>query len=67
MVSFIKGEKSPLCFGMILNRPLSVADLKQFCKHQWAKIPPQRHKRLIASYHKRLITVFVAKGGTAGY
>ncbi len=46
------------------RKPSNVAELKQFCKEKWAKIPPQRCKRLIASYHKRLIAVVAAKGGT---
>ena len=33
-----------------LEKPPSVAKLKQFCKDAWAKIPPQWCKRLIASY-----------------
>ncbi len=42
----------------------NVAELKQFCKEEWAKIPPQRCERLIASYRKRLIAVVAVKGGT---
>jgi len=34
------------------RKPYNVAELKQFCKEYWAKIPPQR---LIASYRNRLI------------
>jgi len=41
-----------------------VAELKQFCKKECAKIPPQRCERLIASYRKRLVAVVAAKGGT---
>ncbi len=37
-----------------------MAELKQFCKEEWAKIPPQRCERLIDSY--RLIAVVAAKG-----
>ncbi len=44
----------------------NVAELKQFCK-EWVKIPPQWCERLIASYHKRLIAVVAAKGGTTSY
>ncbi len=44
-------------------KPSNVAALKQFCK-EWAKIPPQRWERLIASYRKCLIAVVAAKGGT---
>ncbi len=46
---------------------LQVAELKQFCKEEWAKIHPQRCERLIASYRKCLIAVVAAKGGTTSY
>ncbi len=48
-------------------KPSNVAELKQFCKEEWARIPPQRCNRLIASYRKRLIAVVAAKGGTTSY
>ncbi len=46
------------CCGMTLKRrfmlkPSNVAELQQFCQDEWAKIPPQRCNRLIASYRKR--------------
>ncbi|KAK3552739.1 hypothetical protein QTP86_022149, partial [Hemibagrus guttatus] len=40
------------------RKPSNVAELQQFCKDEWAKIPPQRCNRLIASYGKRLIAVY---------
>ncbi len=43
-------------------KPSNLAELKQFCKEEWAKIPPQRCERLVASYRKRLIAVVAAKG-----
>ncbi|KAK3572505.1 hypothetical protein QTP86_034294, partial [Hemibagrus guttatus] len=43
------------------RKPSNVAELQQFCKDEWAKIPPQRCNRLIASYGKRLIAVVAAK------
>ncbi|KAK3527885.1 hypothetical protein QTP86_010205 [Hemibagrus guttatus] len=49
------------------RKPSSVAELQQFCKDEWAKIPPQRCNKLIASYGKRLIAVVVAKGGPTSY
>ncbi len=49
------------------RKPSNVAELKQFCKEEWAKIPPQRCERLIASYRKRLIAFLAAKGGTTSY
>ncbi|KAK3549437.1 hypothetical protein QTP86_001436 [Hemibagrus guttatus] len=32
------------------RKPSNVAELQQFCKDEWAKIPPQCCNRLIASY-----------------
>lgn len=49
------------------RKPSSVVKLQQFCKNEWAKIPSQCCKRLTASYHKRLITIFAAKGGSTSY
>ncbi len=49
------------------RKPSNVAELKQFCKEEWAKIHPQRCERLIASYRKHLIAVVAAKGGTTSY
>ncbi len=48
-------------------KPSNVAELKQFCKEEWAKIPPQRCERLNASYRKHLIAVVAAKGCTTSY
>ncbi len=45
----------------------NAAELKQFCKKQWAKIPPLRGGSLIASYRERLISVVAAKGGSTSY
>ncbi|MBN3290480.1 TCB1 transposase, partial [Polypterus senegalus] len=49
------------------RKPSNKAELQQFCKDEWAKIPPERRKRLIASYRKRLIAVIAAKGGPTSY
>lgn len=50
------------------TRKLSnVAELKQFCKEEWTKTPPQRRERLITSYRKRLVAFVAAKGGTTSY
>ncbi len=46
------------------QKPSNVAELKQLCKEEWAKIPPQRCERLIACYCKHLIAVIAAKGDT---
>ncbi len=48
-------------------KPSNVAELKQFCKEEWAKIHPQWCERLIASHSKRLIAVVSAKGATTSY
>ncbi|KAK3548405.1 hypothetical protein QTP70_012647 [Hemibagrus guttatus] len=50
-----------------VRKPSNVAELQQFCKDEWAKIPPQRCNRLTASYGKRLIAVVAAKGGPTSY
>uniref|UniRef100_A0A803JW23 Tc1-like transposase DDE domain-containing protein n=1 Tax=Xenopus tropicalis TaxID=8364 RepID=A0A803JW23_XENTR len=49
------------------RKPSNKAELQQFCKDEWAKIPPERCKRLAASYRKRLIAVIAAKGGPTSY
>ncbi len=49
------------------RNPSNVIELKQFCKEEWAKIPPQQSERLIASYRKRLIAAVAAKGDTISY
>ncbi len=49
------------------QNPSNVTELKQFCKEEWAKIPPRRCERLIASYRKRLIAVIAAKCDTTSY
>ncbi|KAK3542759.1 hypothetical protein QTP70_002767 [Hemibagrus guttatus] len=49
------------------RKPSNVAELQQLYKDEWAKIPPQRCNRLIASYGKRLIAVVAAKGGPTSY
>ncbi|KAK3570405.1 hypothetical protein QTP86_019286 [Hemibagrus guttatus] len=49
------------------QKPSNVAELQQFCKDEWAKIPPQRCNRLSASYGKHLIAVVAAEGGPTSY
>uniref|UniRef100_A0AAY4D9A2 Transposase n=1 Tax=Denticeps clupeoides TaxID=299321 RepID=A0AAY4D9A2_9TELE len=49
------------------RKPSNKAELQQFCKDEWAKIPPELCKRLVASYCKRLIAVIAAKGGPPSY
>ncbi len=43
------------------RKPSNVADLKQFCKEERAKLTPQRCERLMARYHKRSIAVAAEK------
>ena len=43
------------------------AELEQFGKEEWGKIPPQWCERLIASYDKHLIAVVSVKDGTTSY
>lgn len=38
-------------------------EFKQFCKEEWAKIPPQGRERFIASYHIHLIAVLTGQVG----
>ncbi|KAI4901647.1 hypothetical protein NFI96_012823 [Prochilodus magdalenae] len=45
------------------RKPANITELQQFCKDEWAKIPPQHRERLIASYRKHSIAVVAAKGG----
>ncbi len=54
---------------MTLNsrKPSNVAELKQFCKEEGDKIPPQRCERLDASYRKCVIADVAAKGGKTSY
>uniref|UniRef100_A0A803JRB0 N-acetylgalactosaminidase, alpha- n=1 Tax=Xenopus tropicalis TaxID=8364 RepID=A0A803JRB0_XENTR len=49
------------------RKPSNKAELQQFCKDEWAKIPPERCKGHVASYRKRLIAVIAAKGGPTSY
>lgn len=39
------------------QKPSDVAELKQLCKEEWARIPSQQCERVIASYRKCLATV----------
>lgn len=39
----------------------NVPELKQFCKYEWAEIPPQCCKKLISSYQKDLVAVIGTK------
>ncbi len=43
------------------RKPTNVAEIKQLCEEERAKIPPQRCERLIGSYRKCLIAVVAAK------
>lgn len=47
--------------------PANLNEVKQLCKEEWTKIPPQPHERLIKSYRKQLLLVNAAKGGSTSY
>lgn len=49
------------------RKPSNVTELQQLCEDEWAKVPPERCKLLIASYRKCLIAVVAAKGGPTSY
>ena len=49
------------------RHPKNIAELKQFCKEEWSKIPPDRCAGLICNYRKRLVEVIAAKGGSTSY
>jgi transposase len=49
------------------RNPKNIAELKQFCKVEWSKIPPDRCAGLIRNYRKRLFEVIAAKGGPTSY
>lgn len=46
------------------QKPSNVAELKQYCKEEWATIPPWQCERLSA---KCFIAVVATKGGTTSY
>lgn len=45
------------------RRPTNVTELNQFCKKEWAKIPPRRCETLINNFRKRLIAVIAVQCG----
>ena len=49
------------------RHPKNISELKQFCKEEWSKIPPDRCAGLIRNYIKRLVEVIAAKGGSTSY
>ena len=56
------------CCGMTsrvvhTRHPKNIAELKQFFKEEWSKIPPDRCAGLIRNYRKCLVEVFAVKGG----
>jgi hypothetical protein len=46
------------------RHPKNIAELKQFCKEEWTKIPPDRCAGLIFNYSKHLVEVIAAKVST---
>ena len=60
------------CCGMTSRvvhsrHPKNVAELKQFCKVDWPKNPPDRCEGLIRNSRKCLVEVIAAKGGSTSY
>jgi hypothetical protein len=49
------------------RHPKNIAELKQFCKDEWSKIPPDHCEGLIRNYRKHLLEVIAAKGGSTSY
>lgn len=49
------------------RHPKNIAELKQFCKGEWSKIPPERCSGLICNYRERLVEVIAVKGGSTRY
>ena len=45
----------------------NIAELKQFCKEEWSKIPPDRCAGLTRNYIQRLVELIAAKGGLINY
>lgn len=66
-VSQPKSTASVTFEGLYAVNLSSVAEFKELCKEEWARIPPQRRESLITSYHKGLIAVIAAEGGTTSY
>lgn len=48
------------------QKPSNMAELKQLCKNEWARIPLYQCKRL-TSYKKHFVIVVSAKNGTTSY
>lgn len=46
---------------------MNMAELKQFCKEEWSKIPPEHGAGLSHSYQKLLVDVIASKGGSTSY
>ena len=49
------------------RHPKNIAELKQFCKEDWSKIPPDRCAGLTRNYRKHLVEVIAAKVGSISY
>ena len=47
------------------RHPKDIAELKQFCKEEWSKIPPDHCAGLIRNYKKCLVEVISAKGSNS--
>ena len=49
------------------RKPTNIHELKQFCKEEWAKIPPSRCMGLINNCRKCLVEVIAAQGHHTSY
>ena len=49
------------------RHPKNIVELKQFCKEEWFKIPPDHCAGLIRNYVKQFVEVIAAKGGSTSY
>jgi hypothetical protein len=49
------------------RHPKDIAELKQFGKEEWSKIPPDRCAGLISNYRTCLVEVIAAVGGSTCY
>lgn len=49
------------------RHPKNIAELKQFCRDEWSKVPPARCSGQVCNCRKCLVDVLAAKGGSTSY
>ena len=49
------------------RHPKNIAELKQFCKEEWSKIPPDRCAGPIRNYRNCFVQIIAAKRGSTSY